>query len=122
VSRTILPPGPDHPIRLEPGQTVTVRRGKDVIAASADAVLLYEAQYPAVAYIVRAAIPAERLEPSDTTSWCPYKGEARYFNLITAEGDILTDAVWSYETPAPAVAEIAERLAFYPDKASVEPT
>ena len=120
MTRQIRLPGPDHPIRLEPAQTVSVRRGDDLIAAAADAVLLYEARYPVAAYIARGDIPADRLQPSDTTTWCPYKGEARYFNLITAKGDLLTDAVWSYETPAPAVAEIAERLAFYPDKVSVE--
>lgn len=121
MSREIRQPGPDHPIRLEPGHTVSVRSGDDVIAARADAILLFEARYPAVAYIARDAVPADRLSPSDTRTWCPYKGEARYFNLITVEGETLPDAIWSYDTPAPAVSDIASRLAFYPDKVEVSP-
>jgi len=46
---------------------------------------------------------------------CPYKGEASYFS-ITAGGRTAENAVWSYEQPYPAMAEIAGQLAFYPDR------
>lgn len=120
MSRSLREPGPDHPIRLEPGR-VRVSLGDDELAAAADAVMLFEAAYPAVAYVDKAALPADRLIASPTRTWCPYKGEASYFSLVTADGATLKDAVWCYEHPAPAVADIAGRLAFYPDKVSVVP-
>ena len=46
---------------------------------------------------------------------CPYKGDASYFS-IAAGGRSAENAVWSYEAPFPAVAEIKEYLAFYPKK------
>nr|AJW29494.1 hypothetical protein pJE1_072 [Sphingomonas sp. JE1] len=55
------------------------------------------------------------LERSERTSYCPYKGEASYFG-IPAGGARAVDAVWSYEQPFDAVAEIREHMAFYPDR------
>jgi uncharacterized protein (DUF427 family) len=55
------------------------------------------------------------LTRSDATTYCPYKGEAAYFN-IPAVGDRSVDAIWTYETPYDAVAEIKDHLAFYPDR------
>jgi uncharacterized protein (DUF427 family) len=49
------------------------------------------------------------------TTYCPYKGDASYFN-IPLGGERSIDAVWSYETPYEAVAEIKDYLAFYPDR------
>ncbi|HEX4095947.1 MAG TPA: DUF427 domain-containing protein, partial [Caulobacteraceae bacterium] len=43
-----------------------------------------------------------------------YKGEASYFTIVR-DGQIVENAVWSYEDPYPAVAAIRERLAFYPN-------
>ena len=38
---------------------------------------------------------------------------------MTAGGDTVDDAIWTYEQPYPAVAEIAGHVAFYPDKADI---
>jgi uncharacterized protein (DUF427 family) len=52
---------------------------------------------------------------SPKETYCPYKGEASYFT-IQADGVQAADAVWSYEAPYAAVAEIRDHLAFYPDR------
>jgi uncharacterized protein (DUF427 family) len=49
------------------------------------------------------------------TTHCPYKGDAAYFSL-TVDGRTADNAVWTYEAPYPAMAEIKEHLAFYPDR------
>jgi uncharacterized protein (DUF427 family) len=43
------------------------------------------------------------------------KGEAAYFS-IPSGGERSIDAIWTYETPYEAVAEIKDHLAFYPDR------
>ena len=59
------------------------------------------------------------LQRSERVTHCPYKGDANYFS-INAGGKTLENAIWTYETPFPAMAEIAGRLAFYPDKVTIE--
>lgn len=46
------------------------------------------------------------LQPSDTTSVCPYKGVASYW---AAEGE---DVAWSYEDPLPEATAAGGHLAF----------
>jgi uncharacterized protein (DUF427 family) len=108
--------GPDHPITLVPTTgRVVVRAGGRVIADSRSAVTLSEASYPPVQYIPRADVDMAQLAATEHSTHCPYKGEASYFS-IPAGGARGTNAVWSYETPYPAVAAIAGHLAFYPDR------
>jgi len=58
------------------------------------------------------------LRTSATSTYCPYKGDASYYTLATAGGEIV-DAIWYYPTPYPAVAEIAGHVAFYPNKVTI---
>ena len=109
-------PGPDHPITLAPEpRRVRILVAGVAVADSLRAVRLEEASYPAVFYIPRADIRAENFVPSARTSHCPYKGDARYFDLVV-DGVRRPDAVWSYEAPFPAVAAIEGHVAFYPDR------
>ena len=62
---------------------------------------------------------ADRLKRSDTETYCPFKGDASYYHVVTAAGGTVDDAIWTYEQPYPAVADIAGHVAFYPDKADI---
>ncbi|MCJ2126110.1 DUF427 domain-containing protein [Methylobacterium sp. J-077] len=109
-------PGPDHPITLTPEpRRIRVLVAGVAVADTRKAVRLQEATYPPVFYIPRADIRADHFVPSARTSHCPYKGDARYFDLVV-DGTRRPDAVWSYEAPFPAVAEIQGHVAFYPDR------
>ena len=46
-------------------------------------------------------------------------GEASYYHVVSAGGETVDDAIWTYEKPYPAVGQIAGYVAFYPDKADI---
>lgn len=109
-------PGPEHPITIEPNpKRIRVSVGGHVIADSRASLNLREAAYPVVRYIPRSDVDMTLLGRSAHTTYCPYKGEASYFS-IPAGGRRSENAIWTYETPHPAVAAIKEHLAFYPDR------
>jgi uncharacterized protein (DUF427 family) len=113
-------PGPDHPISISPNpKRIRVSAGGAVIADTTRALTLKEASYPAVQYIPREDAAMELLSRTERTTHCPYKGDANYFS-VTANGKALENAVWTYETPFPAMEQITGYLAFYPDKVTIE--
>jgi uncharacterized protein (DUF427 family) len=113
-------PGPDHPITISPSPTrVRVRVGDDVIADTGQALDLKESTYPLVHYVPRSAVPMDRLIKTDRNTHCPYKGDASYFSIVAKDGTRIENAVWSYETPFPAMKEIAGYLAFYPNRVEI---
>jgi uncharacterized protein (DUF427 family) len=115
-----LEPGPDHPITVTPNPgRVVVRVGDQVVADSTRALTLQESNYPPVQYVPLSDVDPSALQRTDSSTYCPYKGDASYYSL-RVNGSELTDAVWTYETPYPAVAEIAGHVAFYPDKVQLD--
>ena len=109
-------PGPDHPITIEANSSrVVVTVGGKVIADTHNALTLREASYPPVQYIPRRDGDMAALTRSEHTTYCPYKGDASYYS-IPAGGDRSVNAVWTYETPFEAMAQIKDYVAFYPDR------
>ena len=109
-------PGPDHPIsiRRNPARVVVFVAGR-VIADIHNAFTLREADYPPVQYIPREDVDLAQLRRTDHVTYCPYKGDCNYYS-IPAGGKKSVNAVWSYEDPFPAVAQIRGHVAFYPDR------
>jgi uncharacterized protein (DUF427 family) len=109
-------PGPDHPISIDANPScVLVTVGGHVIADTRDALTLHEDSYPAVEYVPRRDVDMAALTRSEHTTYCPYKGGASYYS-IPAGGDRSLNAVWTYETPFEAVAQIKDYVAFYSDR------
>ena len=116
----MLTPGPEHPITIEPAQErVTVRVGDTVVADTKSALALREATYPPVYYIPLTDVDQALLERSGTTTFCPYKGDATYYSIVTPDSEI-ADAIWTYEAPYPAVESIAGHVAFYPNRVEIK--
>ena len=116
MSRDIKTPGPDHPITItSSGDRVVVRSGDATIADSRSTLVLREASYPPVRYIPLTDVDRSQLAASELTTYCPYKGDASYYS-ITRDADRGTDAIWFYDDPYPAVAEIKGHVAFYTDR------
>ena len=106
---------------MEPSaDRVTVRSGSVIVADTVHALVLREASYPPVFYIPLDDVERDALTDSGEHSYCPYKGEASYFDLADGTGGTLPAAVWYYDAPYPAVADIARHVAFYPDRVTID--
>ncbi|GAA4336233.1 DUF427 domain-containing protein [Pigmentiphaga soli] len=123
TDKSIKIPGPDHPITVTPNTAhIVVRAGGRTVADTRRALTLREASYTPVQYIPREDVDMTLLERTSHTTHCPYKGDCSYYS-IPVGGERAVNAVWSYESPHAAVAQIAGHLAFYPDRVdSIEET
>lgn len=113
-------PDENHPITIE-RETHRVRvlfEGHE-IADSGDVMVLREAGYPPVRYFPRDDVRMMFLRRTDKVTHCPYKGAAAYFTIYR-DGQVIQDAVWSYEDPFPTVGQIGGRVAFYPQHVTFE--
>jgi uncharacterized protein (DUF427 family) len=109
-------PDPDHPISIQrnPARVVVSVAGR-VIANTGNALTLREADYPPVQYIPCEDVDLSQLKRTDHATYCPYKGECSYYS-VSAGGEKSVNAVWTYEEPYPAVAQIKRHVAFYPER------
>ncbi|OBG45994.1 hypothetical protein A5672_00730 [Mycobacterium alsense] len=116
----IKEPSAGHPITIEPTKgRVQVRVNGELVADTTAALELREATLPAVQYIPIGDVVFDRLSRTETSTHCPFKGDASYYSVTTSAGEVVEDAIWTYEQPYPAVAAIAGHVAFYPDRAEI---
>jgi uncharacterized protein (DUF427 family) len=80
----------------------------DTVLAESDDTVVVEGNH----YFPREALRDEHFVPSETTSWCPWKGTASYFS-VRVNGDENPDSAWYYPEPKEKAAQIKDRLAFW---------
>jgi len=98
-----------HTITIEQGtRRVRVVRDGQVLADSERPLVLRETGCPVRFYLPAEDVRLDLLTPSDTHTYCPFKGTASYWSLPDAP-----DLVWSYPDPKPDVAAIKGHLCFY---------
>ena len=109
---------PDYRVDMLPRRNrVVVRTDSDVIAETLHPILVDEQDHGLVIYVPREDVRMDRLEPTDTVTYCPFKGQAAHWRLTGSDGP---DIAWSYEEPFPEVARIEGYVAFYQDRVHVE--
>ncbi|WP_321877528.1 DUF427 domain-containing protein [Paraburkholderia bannensis] len=116
TAKPVKIPGPDHPITIErnPSRVVVKVAGRTV-ADTRRALVLREANYPGVIYVPREDADMALLARTDHSTYCPYKGDCSYYSIVPG-GERSINAIWTYEAPYDAVAQIKDHLAFYPDR------
>ncbi len=117
-----VPPGPGQesvwdyprPPRLEDsGRHIQVIFNGVVVADSHRARRILETSHPPVYYLPPEDVRMAALAPAAGTTFCEWKGAARYYDL-TVDGKTARQAAWLYRKPLPAYAAIAGYVAFYP--------
>jgi uncharacterized protein (DUF427 family) len=102
-----------RPPRLEKvNARLRVIFGGQTIADTVSGHRVLETSHPPVYYIPPEDIAQPCLQPAAGSSWCEFKGQAKYWSL-DVDGQRAANAAWSYPSPSPAFAEIAGYLAFY---------
>jgi uncharacterized protein (DUF427 family) len=110
------PTAADPEITISPNPNrVIVRLGGRVIADSTRALVMRAPGTPSDQYIPREDVEMAALTRTSHVTHCPYKGDASYWTIRSGER-VLENAVWSYESPYPRVAQIEGYLAFYANR------
>src|SRR4051812_10641306 len=118
-STAMQTPGPDHPITIEPAKNRwRAYFAGHVIADSANALILREADYPPRVYFPREDVAMEYMSRTERRTHCPHKGDAAYYTILM-DGQFAENAIWTYEEPFPAMSAIGGMLSFYPDKVDI---
>jgi uncharacterized protein (DUF427 family) len=98
-----------HTITVDQGtEHVRVVRDGQVLAESHRPLVLRETGCPVRYYLPPDDVRTELLVPSDTSTHCPFKGDASYWSLPDAP-----DLVWAYTEPKAEVAEVKGHFCFY---------
>lgn len=84
------------------------------LAESSRPLLLFETSLPLRFYLQRADIVAD-LEPSDTVSYCAYKGRASYLSVSDGPADI----AWTYPEPLREAEPVRDYVAFFNERVDV---
>ena len=103
-----------RPPRVEDStKHVQVVFGGVIIADTRRARRVLETSHPPVYYIPPEDIKLEYLEQTQKTTWCEWKGRARYYTVIVGD-EQARDSAWFYPDPVPAYTAIKDYVAFYP--------
>ncbi len=103
-----------RPPRLDrSAEPVEVHLGGVVVARSSATLRVLETSHPPTYYLPRPAFADGVLRPAAGTSYCEWKGQACYLDLVA--GDRTAErAAWTYPHPTPGFEELLDHLAVMP--------
>jgi uncharacterized protein (DUF427 family) len=100
---------------LRSSRHVRVEIDGEAVAETERPLLLIETGLPPRWYIPRADVRLDLLQPTDTTTACPYKGTANYFSASIG-GTEHRNIAWSYATPIPECPKIEQAICFFNER------
>src|SRR5689334_19809849 len=112
------PRDPFHRVDVLPSsRQVQLKLDGVALADSSRPALLFETMLPTRYYLPRADVTAE-LIPSDTKTWCAYKGQASYFS-VSVGGRLVRDIAWTYPDPRHDALQVRDLIAFFDERVDV---
>ena len=106
---------PRPPAYVPDSRSVEVRASGERLAHSAHSIRALETGSPPAFYLPPEAFHSRRLRPSENRTFCEWKGEANYFDVVCADG-VIEAAVWTYRSPLGGAEAIAGWFSCYPEK------
>lgn len=107
---------PEHRISEQPvSERLRAIWDGEVIADSTDVTRVEEAHHRTRYYFPPSDVRMDRLEKTEKTTECPFKGTATYFTITTGRKQFVNGA-WTYENPYDEHAGLTDRIAFYDEK------
>jgi uncharacterized protein (DUF427 family) len=114
------PPNPYHRVDCRPtNRHLRVEVAGSVLVDTRDTVILFETALAPKLYVSPTLVRMDLLRPSDSMSYCNYKGDATYWSCIVGD-TLVEDVAWSYEEPLPESALIKGFLSFDSMRVNVE--
>ena len=111
---------PNYEVLIEPSPArIRVLVGDTVLADSQKAVAVTETRHRPVWYLPREDVIENLLSATDTSTHCPFKGDASYWSVTTEDGT-LDDVMWSYLTPYDECLALQGYVSFYTDRVTLE--
>ncbi|MDO9408268.1 DUF427 domain-containing protein [Patulibacter sp.] len=105
-----------RPPRLEPvGRRVRIVLGGETIVDTDEALRVLETSHPPTVYVPPGAFADGVLQDADGSSYCEWKGVARYHDL-TAGGRTADRAGWSYPRPTKGFLDLRDHVSVYPSR------
>lgn len=105
-----------HRVEFVPGsQRIEVVVDGVTVANTTSPLLVQETSHPVRYYIPETDVNRQYLEPVSTTSHCPYKGDADYYNVVV-NGATYENVAWAYPDPIPDASRLKGTIAFWPEK------
>jgi uncharacterized protein (DUF427 family) len=92
-------------------QRIIARLGGALVGETTRALRVLETHHAPTYYLPPQDIHAT-LRPAQGSSYCEWKGVARYFDVLSGD-KIALRAAWAYDRPTPGFAAIAGHIAFY---------
>ena len=107
------PPNPYHRVDCRP----TTRRLRVSLAGTTlvdtdNTVIVFETALPPRLYVDPALVRTDLLTPTDTRTYCNYKGWAEYWAAPDGAGSLIPDIAWSYPDTLPESSAIRGFLSF----------
>jgi len=94
-------------------ELVEIRLAGQVVARTAQPLRVLETSHPPTYYLPAAAFAPGVLVPAAGTTWCEFKGEASYFDLVVGDR-VARRAAWHYPTPSQGYDALAGHVAVMP--------
>jgi uncharacterized protein (DUF427 family) len=107
---------PGYEVNIEPlNAEIVIKVGDLTIASSQQALAVTETKHRPVWYLPMQDVNAALLVETDTQTYCPFKGYARYWSIKHGD-EVIEDAIWGYAAPYDECEALAEFVSFYTNK------
>ena len=105
-----------RPPRVEKStEHVVVTHGGLVVADTTSSLRVLETSHPPTYYLPVGDFTGGLLRPGQGTSWCEWKGQASYYDLVVGDA-VLPAVAWSYLTPTKGFEALVDHVALYPGR------